>query len=297
MGHSAFAASAMLALTVAVMLQIARDSWYPRDARDNARILYVRSGGAASRLALEYRALAADVYWIRAIQHYGGDRLTRSRIQARYDLLYPLLDLATTLDPYFKIAYRFGALFLSEPPPGGPGRPDQAIALLRKAIVAQPGAWQYYHDIAFVYYWHLHDYQGAATWFSRAAALPNAPNWLTPIAASMLTRGQDRGAARFLWQQILKSDQEWLRKSAERALVQLYALDQMDELDALLTRFPPLAGEPQSWEALLRRRILVRRPVDPAGAPYLINPETGRVTISPQSSLFPMPDETRNPKP
>ena len=42
----------------------------------------------------------------------------------------PLLDLTTTLDPYFSIAYRFGAIFLSEASPGGPGRPDQAVALL-----------------------------------------------------------------------------------------------------------------------------------------------------------------------
>ena len=43
-----------------------------------------------------------------------------------YALLYPLLDLTTTLDPYFSIAYRFGAIFLGEPYPGGPGRPDLA---------------------------------------------------------------------------------------------------------------------------------------------------------------------------
>ena len=38
------------------------------------RLLYVRSGEAAKRIALAFDALAADVYWIRAIQHYGGDR-------------------------------------------------------------------------------------------------------------------------------------------------------------------------------------------------------------------------------
>ena len=47
-----------------------------------------------------------------------------------YDLLYPLLDLVTTLDPRFNVAYRFGAIFLVRAAPGGPGRPDLAIALL-----------------------------------------------------------------------------------------------------------------------------------------------------------------------
>ena len=70
--------------------------------------------------ARSFESLAADVYWIRAIQHYGGERLAQG--PRNYDLLYPLLDLTTSLDPYFSIAYRFGAIFLSEQYPGGPGR-------------------------------------------------------------------------------------------------------------------------------------------------------------------------------
>ena len=52
------------------------------------------------RAALSYDTLLADVYWIRALQHYGGERLKPDQ-ERRYDLLYPLLDLATTLDPRF----------------------------------------------------------------------------------------------------------------------------------------------------------------------------------------------------
>jgi tetratricopeptide (TPR) repeat protein len=238
------------------------------------------------------------VYWIRAIQHFGGERLQPHQdIRARYDLLYPLLDLTTTLDPFFKIAYRFGAIFLSEAPPGGPGRPDLAVALLRKAIAAQPGKWQYYHDIAFVYYWNLRDYRAAAEWFRRAADQPEAPNWLAPVAASMLTQGNDRASARFLWRQLLNADQPWLRTTAKRSLLQIDAMDVMDQLDTRVRQYPPPAGERYSWVWLVRRGALRGIPGDPTGTPYEIDPDTGRVTISQQSALFPMPDSTRNPKP
>ncbi len=170
--------AACVALGGAISLQILRDRWYPREEQEHRRILYVRSGEALKRIVLGFDALAADVYWIRALQHYGGDRLTGPVAGAKYQLLYPLLDLTTTLDPYFNIAYRFGAIFLSEGYPGGPGRPDQSVALLRKALVAMPQKWQYYHDIGFVYYWRMHDFQSAATWFRRAAEQPGAPNWL-----------------------------------------------------------------------------------------------------------------------
>jgi hypothetical protein len=284
---------AAIALASAITLQAARDRAYPRDQRADEQLLYVSSGAALNRITLAFDALAADVYWIRAIQHYGGDRLAGPKAAAKYQLLYPLLDITTTLDPYFNIAYRFGAIFLSEAYPGGPGRPDQSVALLRKAIVAMPHKWQYYHDIGFVYYWRLHDYQTAALWFQRAAEKPNAPNWLPPLAASMLARGQDRTAARFLWQQIAKSEEAWLRQSAQRALVQLDALDQIDQLESLVNRFPPPAGERYSWPLLIAKRVLKGIPVDPAGTPYEIDPATGRVQVSQTSPLYPMPDEPR----
>ena len=287
------AVMAGVAFAAAVSLQIARDRWYPRDDPQREQILYVTSGAALKRIALSFDALLADVYWIRAIQHYGGDRLSGPKAQTKYQLLFPLLDLTTTLDPYFNIAYRFGAIFLSEAFPGGPGRPEQSVALLRKAIAVMPHKWQYYHDVGFVYYWRLRDYKTAALWFQRAAEQPNAPNWLPPLAASMLVQGNDRAAARFLWQQIAKSEEAWLRRNAERSLLQLQALDQIDQLEAIVQKNPPPAGEPNTWHSLVTRRVLRGVPVDPVGTPYILDPVTGRVRVSEQSALHPMPEEPR----
>lgn len=275
-------------LAAAIALQVTRDRWYQQRERETERILYVRSGDAAKRLTLDFDALAADVYWIRAIQHYGGDRLFGNRAR-KYELLYPLLDLTTTLDPYFTIAYRFGAIFLSEAAPGGPGRPDQAIELLQKGLLAQPQKWQYFHDIAFVQYWHLRDFKAAASWFQRAADQPNAPNWLRPLAAGMLTAGNDRASARLLWSQILQSDQEWLRKTATRSLQQLDALELIDRLQSVVRQYPPAAGTQFSWVDMVRRGILRGIPLDPSGTPFDLDPASGAVTVSKASSLFPMP--------
>jgi tetratricopeptide (TPR) repeat protein len=284
---------ACVAFAAAISMQIVRDRWYPRDTPEREQILYVTSGAALQRIALSFDAVLADVYWIRAIQHYGGDRLSGPRAQTKYRLLFPLLDLTTTLDPYFNIAYRFGAIFLSEAYPGGPGRPDQSVALLEKAITVMPHKWQYYHDVGFVYYWRLRDYKTAALWFQRAAAQPNAPNWLAPLAASMLVQGNDRASARFLWQQIAKSEEPWLRRNAERSLLQLQALDQIDQLEAVIHRYAPADGEQYTWTGLMKRGVLPGQPVDPAGSPYLLDPVSGRVAVSERSPLFPMPAEPR----
>ncbi len=279
---------ALASLGGAIGVQVVRDRVYSRDQSLERAVMYVRSGPALNRIVLSFDALAADVYWIRALQHYGGDRLARDG-RRKYELLYPLLDLTTALDPYFTIAYRFGAIFLSESYPGGVGRPDQAVTLLRKGIATQPAKWQYYHDIAFVYYWQLRDMHAAAKWFRMAAAQPDAPNWLEPVAASMLIQGGDRASARFLLQEILKSDEVWLQRMATRGLLQVDALDLIEQLRPIVAASAPSPDEPYSWQRLIRIGVLRNIPVDPTGTPFDLDPATGAITVSPRSELYPMP--------
>lgn len=280
---------ALAAFAAAVTLQVVRDRAYPRDELENRAFLYVQSPEAIRRIALSFDSVAADLYWVRALQHYGGDRLSRDSRQ-RYQLLYPLLDLTTSLDPHFTIAYRFGAIFLSEGYPSGLGRPDLGIKLLEKAIAAQPDNWRFYHDIAFIHYWQFQDTRTAARWFREAQSKPGAPQWLEPVAASMLIEGGDRVSARFIFKQLLNSEEAWLRTMAARSLLQLDALDTIEKVLApAIARTPPPPGTPYSWQWLIERGVLKGIPVDPTRVPYQIDPSTGAVTVSPRSELFPMP--------
>jgi hypothetical protein len=174
-------AGAIVAIVVllasAVGLQAVRERRGMLEPPGSANLLYVRSPAAMKRLALSYQSLVADIYWIRAVQHYGSTKLSADP-DKQYDLLYPLLDLTTSLDPRFNAAYLFGAIFLAESFPNGPGRPDQAIALLKKGLQAQPAKWELAQAIGFVYYWSYTDFMEAASWFRRAAAMPKAPFWI-----------------------------------------------------------------------------------------------------------------------
>jgi len=258
--------------------------------RPVANLLYVQSPALAKRVALSYDSLAADLYWIRTVQHYGSTKLGTGVVK-QYDLLYPLLDLTTSLDPKFDIAYRFGAIFLAEEQPSGADRPDLAIALLEKGLAAQPGRWQFAQDIGFVYYWWQRDFVKAAEWFRRAAAIPGGPAWLDGLAAVVLTEGGDRGSSRRLWQEIL-SDRgaEYLRAQAEFRLRQLDALDQIDELNGIVSQYASRVGRPPaSWHELRAAGALRAIPLDPEGTEYDLNPETGRVTLSSASRLNPLP--------
>jgi tetratricopeptide (TPR) repeat protein len=286
-------------LASAAGLQFVREQRYPRPVVSE-ETLFITSGTALRRMTTGYRALAADLYWIRAIQHYGQTRIRLTTLPAAlarrdetgYELLYPLLDLTTTLDPRFNLAYRFGAVFLSAPLPGGAGRPDLAVALLEKGLRESPGKWEYMHDIGFVYYWDLQDYPKAAEYFNRAADLPGAPWWLRSVAATTLARGGDRGASRLLWRQLHETaPDDRAKQAAALKLLQLDALDQIEDLQQRIDALAKQRGEPQrSWQMLVAAGVLPGIPVDPGGTPYELS-ESGRVTLSMSSPLFPLPVE------
>jgi hypothetical protein len=289
----------------AIWLQVVRETRYPLPAMIEESLYLTRQ--AANRIAFSFRPLGADLYWIRAIQYYGSrkreiDEASKagaktasspgSRPAPNYDLLYPLLDITTTLDPQFSIAYRFGSIFLAEPYPAGPGRPDLAIALLEKGAEAMPGKWEYMEDIGFVYYWNLHNYPKAAAYFNRGADLPGAPWWLRSLAATTLAKGGQRSASRLLWRQMLESAaDERARDTASRRLQQLDALDQIEQLQRLVDAFAARTGTvPTTWPALIRAGALPGPPVDPRGEPYELS-ASGQVKLSARSPLFPLPVE------
>ncbi|MDE3155640.1 MAG: hypothetical protein KGN76_11090 [Acidobacteriota bacterium] len=287
----------LLAMTacfaVAVGLQGVRDRRFP-PPRVHDELLYIRSGPVMRRLTAGFNTLAADVYWIRALQDYGGTKLAADADKT-YPLLYPLLDITTSLDPRFIIAYRFGAIFLAEPYPSGPGRPDLAIDLLEKGLKAEPDQWEYMQDIGFVYYWWEHDFRQAAAWFDKASKVPGAPWFLRSLAANTLAVGGSRQASRLMWQQIYDTaGTDWLRRDAAWRLQQLSAMDQIDRLQAIVDAWHRRTGEwPASWVALVRARVIPGIPLDPTRTAYALDPVTGRVSLGASSSLQPLPAEPK----
>ena len=275
-------------LAISLFVQVIRDrGWEPYSPPGG--VMWIRSGPLAQRLALGFDTLAADVYWIRAVVYFGGQRLSEHK---RYDQLFPLLDLVTSLDPHFNVAYRFGAIFLAEPFPGGAGRPDLAMQLLQKGMAADPKRWEYAQDIGFIHYFWTRDYTLAAEWFKRAADIPGAPEWLAPLAATTLAQGGNRDSSRMLWTQLRDStDIEWIRRNAAHRLQQLDAMDAMEELNRITASFTARNGRPpRDWREVAIEQRWRGLPVDPSGAPFALDPITGRVDLSPNSTLRPLPD-------
>ena len=252
--------------------------------RSTEEMLYLPSGSVLKTLSLGHHGLLADIYWMRAVQYYGGKRLKNER---RFDLLEPLLNITTTLDPQLIHAYRFGSIFLSEKLPVGAEQPQRAVLLLQKGIERNPDQWQLYRDLGFVYYWYLQDYKKAAEAFLGGAKNPKAGRWMRTFAAELLAKGGSRETARFLWQELYdSSDNEQIKKNARENLLRLTALDDMDVLQSLIVKVESKIGRKiSSVEELVRLGVLKEVPRDPKGSPYVYNPTTGEVALSSESSI------------
>jgi hypothetical protein len=257
--------------------------------RATEEILYIDNPAVLKKLLVGFENVAADLYWLRTVQYFGGKR--RDAANKNYDLLEPLLRITVTLDPKFKIAYTYGAVFLSEPFPGGGGMPSKGIALIEEGIRQHPDHWRFYLDKGFIYYWHLRDFQKAADIFLEGAKIEGAPYWMKTIAGRILLEGGDRQMSRALWQVIHDSaETAQQRENASLHLRQLDALDQLDTLRRLAGQLEERTGHyPGSWGELVQAGLLTGIPIDPTGTPYVLDPVNRDVSIAKESKLGHLP--------
>src|SRR5262249_4634588 len=160
-----------------------------------------------------------------------------------FELLLPLIDVTTTLDPRLEIAYRYGAIFLCEPAPIGAGRIDDGLALLARGQQNLPLSWKLRQDEGYFRFLFRHDAAGAARVLDEAAGIPGAPFWLRSLAADVVTKGGDRATARAMWERMYEQAEEGiLRANAQVRLEVLDALDGADRLMAAVADFERQQG-------------------------------------------------------
>ncbi|HMD84962.1 MAG TPA: hypothetical protein VKO18_09695 [Terriglobia bacterium] len=252
-------------------------------AESPADVLDVSSGVVLKRLSLGNEGLLADIYWTRAVQYFGRQRLDRA---AGFPLLGPLLRITTDLDPQLVVAYRYGAVFLAEKPPQGAGRPDEALRLLMKGIAANPQYWRFWQDVGFIYYWDLRDYHHAARAFEAGSRMPGALAWMKTMAATVLAHGGDLQTSRRLWLEVYEHPgNDQVRKSAENHLAAVDAEIGIERLNSLLVRYHEREGRPAaSFRELVAQRYLSAMPLDPTGVPFAIGSD-GRARLGPESRI------------
>lgn len=246
--------------------------------------LLLRSGSMVKRMSLEYAPLMGAIYWTRAVQYFGEKHFLHDR---NMELLWPLLDITTTLDPKLMPAYRAGAAFLSDAPPRGAGQPDFAVKLLERGIRANPDQWRLYQDLGNVYYFDKKDYLKASQAFAEGSKLSGAMMWMKVMAAKIAAEGESLDTSYFLWKQIYDNAKEpQVKENAEMHLRLLQVQLDCREINRLADAFAAQNGHRASKiTELVQAGLLRGLPRDPEGYPYGLGAE-GKAELNLNSPLL-----------
>src|SRR3972149_265871 len=224
------------------------------------------------RLSLGYKELLADIYWMRALQYFGGGRFK----EKNPEMLYHYFDILTDLDPKFVNAYRFGGTFLAEPPPLGLGDIERGSMLFDKGRKNNPDNFRIPFEEAFIYYLYVKDYDKAAELFNEASEKPSLTDLrrvtIKGMAASAQSKGGNRKLSREIWKIIYETTTNEQRK--EFALKNLKELNTMDTEDRLTEALREYIGRyneiPTSLVALKDAGIIKQIPKEPYGGEFII---------------------------
>jgi tetratricopeptide (TPR) repeat protein len=248
--------------------------------------------------------LIADWYFMRALQYIGDKLLKNPEMVIDLEdlrplnprLLYPLLQNATDLDPHFIAAYSYGAMVLPAIDP------EKAIEMAKKGIANNPNAWRLHQHLAYIY-WKLGRYDEASEAYEKGSKIAGAAPFMRLMAAAVKTEGGSRETSRAIYKEMLdSSNDEQVRITAQRRLRELDSLDERDEIDRVLTEFKERNGRcANSFSEITPGLLAVKlptgrglradsgnRPVDPTGAPYLLDIENCRVGLDRQHTGLPV---------
>jgi tetratricopeptide (TPR) repeat protein len=246
--------------------------------------LSISSPTLVKRMSLEYAPLVAAIYWTRAVQYYGE----KHRLHQRgLDLLWPLLNIATTLDPHLLVAYRFGSIFLSDKPPMGAGRPELGVQLLERGIQANPDEWRLYQDLGNVYYFDMQDYAKASAAFEEGSKNPKAYIWMKVLAAKIAADGESPETSYFLWQQVYDTATDpAIKQNAADHLVLMRAELDLKEINRLGDEYEKETGHRATRIAELVQTGLMKGVMkDPDGYPYVLGGD-GKAEVNLNSPIL-----------
>ncbi len=107
---------------------------------------------ALAHAAGEFRIAAANIIWMKVVDHYHHQYMAQGGNWAQNKDVLPLIQMITALDPHFIQAYDVGMLILCEMKDY-----DKAGDFLKQGLTANPNSWELQYDMAMKYAWYQRD--------------------------------------------------------------------------------------------------------------------------------------------
>lgn len=128
------------------------------------------SQSAVAHAAGEFRIVAANIIWLKIVDHYHHQYLAQGGSFATNTALIPYLRMITWLDPHFTEAYDVGGLIMAQTK-----QYATADRFLKEGIANNPNNWLLNYDVAMNHAWFQKDYAAALPYAEHARDLADDP--------------------------------------------------------------------------------------------------------------------------
>jgi hypothetical protein len=249
----------------------------PSDAPQTADVRFLPRPEFVRVASLGFEALAADFYWLQAVQLLGSpDKNPRDHAQ----VLGRMVDATTRLDPWVDHPYRFAAIWLTDTPE----LVREANRLLERGIAYHPREWRNRFYLGFNHFFYLGDTERAAEVLEKAAQLEGAPRYLSRLVARLRAEGGGLDAAAVLLTELLHGAQDpFARAEIEKALDEVETERRARFLDRAREEYRSRFGHDiAAVEDLLEgpQPVLRELPAELHGWEWVLDPASGRIVSS-----------------
>ncbi|WP_136799955.1 hypothetical protein [Desulfosediminicola ganghwensis] len=230
---------------------------------------------------LEFSGIVADYLMLKTMVFH-GERLSKKQALSpdEWQTTYIAINQVTNLDPKFLDPYVFAATSF----PWDAGMISETNELLLKAAQHRQEDYRPYFFVWFNYFYFLNDIGNAAKYLEMASLKPNAPPYLTTLAArNNMEAGKIEQGILFL-SQVLKETSDPARQYSIKT--RLKALMTIQFLEKTLHEYVSTYGQsPNHLNDLISQGFLKSIPPDPYGGVFYITPQG---TIYTTSKLVPI---------
>lgn len=262
--------AALLAVAVTSEVRMADIS---REDPLGRKLLYLPSPEMLKLMSLGNPGLAADILYLWAIQYY-----SLFQPHERFLYLETVVNLITDLDPLYVDAYRIGALIMEIQTGGDQGDLKRGVRrLFDKGLRNLPDNWSLAESAAWDLFMRFRDREAALHYAEIAARHPDAPARIKRMVG--VWRDKEgvwsvEDSIAYWRAAVADAVDDYDRTMCLSKLYDAVFTRDRQRLDPLLAAGSRPGGACADWGELIRAGLLAQIPVDFAGNPYGIDPET-----------------------
>ena len=219
-----------------------------------------------------YDTAASKLLWFATNNYFGKQFAAGDR---DYRWLGEMCELVTNLDPKARHAFEFCATLLS----WVAKEPEKSLALLERAVAAEPDYWRYHYLRGFTNWYFLDRMEAAKEDFILISKMPETPPQLAMLASRVIANQDSASMAVEFLQELRDQTQDpKVKKKLTKRIRQAQLAMHFEAISTAVAAFASAQGRfPISVDELLQTGLLPELPREPFGGRYEIDSLTGAV--------------------